>query len=319
MTTAASRLSAAASLVLASFLPASAQEVRSAVVGDTILVGDVVPVALRTTLEPGQRIAWPDTLPLGGPDAELENAARVRTRVDTLADGRLESTAVYAITPWRPGEVALPDVEIPVVSGDEVARSLTARLPTFEVASVLPADTAGIEPRPTKSVIGRNWALWPILLAILALLLLVAAGIWWLRRRRAGADAPAAPALPPRTAALAALDQAREAGLVERGEMKEFYTRVSVAVREYLGAVEPAWGEDRTTTELLAAVRAAAGPSTAAGLAPILRSADQVKFARRETDADLAYREWESARSWIVAFRWGEEDEPPDADVGEAA
>lgn len=306
-------------LLLACSGPASAQEVRSAVAGDTIRVGDVVPVALRTTLDRGQRIAWPDTLPLGGPEAELENAARVRTRVDTLADGRLEATAVYAVTPWRPGEVSLPDVEIPIVSGDEVARTLTASFPGFQVTSVLPADTAGIEPRPTKGVIGGNWSLWPILLALLALLVLAAAVIWWLRRRRRRRDVTAVPAVPPRAAALAALDRAREAGLVERGEMKEFYTRVSMAVREYLGAIEPTWGEDRTTTELLAAIRAAAGPATAAGLEPILRSADQVKFARRGADAEMAYREWEAARGWVAAFRWGEEATTSDADVGEAA
>lgn len=318
MRTAVWRLAAPA-LVLACSGPASAQEIRSAVVGDTILVGDVVPVALRTTLERGQRIAWPDTLPLGGPDAELENAARVRSRMDTLADGRLEATAVYAVTPWRPGEVSLPEVEIPVVDGDEVARTLTATLPGFDVTSVLPPDTTGIEPRPTKGVIGGNWSLWPILLAILALLLLVAAGIWWLRRRRRLADVTVVPAVPPRRAALAALDEAREAGLVERGEMKEFYTRVSVAIREYLGAIEPTWGEDRTTTELLSAIRAAAGPRAVADLEPILRSADQVKFARRETDAAMAYRDWEAARSWVAAFRWGDEADPAGADVEEAA
>ena len=120
--------------------PVSAQageEVLAAVLGDSIRVGDVVPVALRTTVTPGQRVLWPDTLDLGGPGAEVENAARVRVREDTLADGRLQVTGVYAVIPWRPGEVALPDVAIRVVAGDEVARELTATPPPFEVLSVL--------------------------------------------------------------------------------------------------------------------------------------------------------------------------------------
>lgn len=313
----AAGLIAAAAATPFAAAPAGGQELRTAVLADTIRVGDVVPVAIRATVPPGQRVFWPDTLPLGGPDSELENAARVRTREDTLPDGRLQITALYAVTPWRPGERPLPEVPVQVVSGDEAVRTLSASLPALQVTSVLPADTAGIQPRPAKGVIGRSWTLWPLLILLLALLAL-AALIWWIRRRRrrAAAPLPAAPALPPREAALAALDRAREAGLADRGEMKEFYTRISAALREYLAALEPAWGEDRTTTELLAAVRAAAGPAVAAGLGPILRSADQVKFARREPSRDVAYTEWAAARSWVSEFRW---NEPAPPDVEEAA
>lgn len=294
--------------------PARAQEARAAVLGDTIRVGDIVPVAVRTTVDPGQRVLLPDTLPLGGPDAEMENAARVRVREDTLADGRIQVTGVYSVTPWRPGQATLPEIPLQVVAGDEVARTLTAAPPAFEVVSVLPEDTTGIEPRPAKGVIGRSWSWWPILLALLALLA-VGGLLWWLwRRRRRGEAVPLAPALPPREAALAALDQARDAGLAQRGEMKEFYTRISAALRDYLAAVEPGWGEDRTTTEVLAAVRADAGPAVAAELAEHLRAADQVKFARREPDTATALREWEAARGWVVGFRW-KEPETPDVEA----
>ncbi|HUG42202.1 MAG TPA: hypothetical protein VMM12_17170 [Longimicrobiales bacterium] len=318
----ASRRAAAALVAIAALGSAApgalhGQELRAAVIGDTIRVGDVVPVALRTTVSPSQRVLWPDTLPLGGPGAEMENAARVRTRQDTLPDGRIRVTGVYAVTPWRTGEAALPEVSVQVVSGDEGVRTLTAAPPPFEVVSVLPADTAGVQPRPAKGVIGRSWSWWPLLLALVALLAVAALGWWlWRRHRRAGAPAPLVPALPPREAALAALDRVRQSGLAERGEMKEFYTRIATAIRELLAALEPAWGEDRTTTELLAAVRAEAGPATAAELAPILRDADQVKFARRQPDRAAALAEWERARAWVAAFRW---KEPPAGDVEEAA
>lgn len=290
---------------------AGAQEVRSAVGADSVRVGDVVPVALRVTLEPGQRVAWPDTLPITG-DGDVENAARVRERQDTLEDGRIRSTATYAVTPWRPGETMLPDVEIPVVGADEVARTLTASLPALDVLSVLPADTAGIEPRPPKDVIGRNWAWWPFLLLLLLVLAAIGGLVWWLRRRRAaGALVPAEPLIPPRERALAELAAVREAGLLERGETKEFYTRVSAAVRDYLAAVEPVWGEDLTTTELLGRFRAGIGPGAATGLGEVLRPIDQVKFARREPDRATALAEWDAAREWVTAFRW-----PPAAPEG---
>ena len=113
-----------------------AQDVRTAVGGDTLHVGDVVPVAVRLTVGPGERVVWPDTLPLGDREGDLENAARVRERVDTLSDGRLQVTGIYAVTPWRPGETELPELPIRVVSGDERVRTLTASLPTLDVAGL---------------------------------------------------------------------------------------------------------------------------------------------------------------------------------------
>jgi hypothetical protein len=279
-----------------------AGEARSAVLGDTIRVGDVVPVAVRVVTDRGQRVMFPDTLPLE--DDGVENAARVRVRVDTLADGRLEATATYAVTPWRVGELSLPAVEVPVVSGRERVRTVTASLPGLEVTSVLPADTAGVEPRPAKGVIGRSWAWWPILLVLAAMAALVAAVVLWRRRRRGEAEAPAAALVPPRERALARLQEARAAGLVEAGRWKDFYTRVSEALREYVAALDPEWSEDLTSTELAGRVRRAAGMGEAADLGALLRAADQVKFARRTPDRDTALAEWEGARRWVQDFTW---------------
>lgn len=288
---------------------------RSAVLGDTIRVGDVVPVAVRVVVERGERVAWPDTLPVPGED--LENAARVRERVDTLADGRLQVTGIYSVTPWRAGELSIPELPLPVVTGRETVRTLAVTLPSLDVLSVLPEDTAGLEPMPAKDVIGRNWSLWPFLVGLLALLALVAAIVWWRRRARAEEPVPLAPPVPPRERVLTLLQEAREAGLVERGEMKEFYTRVSEALREYLAVIGSGWGEDLTTTELLSRFRAQAGPEEARALAQLLRPADQVKFARRDPDAATAVAEWEAARSWVGEFHWP--PRRPDAETGEAA
>lgn len=292
-----------------------AQEVRTALASDSIHVGDVVPLAVRVTIDRDERVVWPDTVPINAVSAEVENVARVRERVDTLADGRLRVTGIYSVTPWRPGEAALPELPVRVVASDEQVRTLVARLPTLEVASVLPADTAGLDPRPAKGVIGPSWAWLPLLLLLLVLVAAVALLIAWWRRRPSREVTPARTAIPPREAALAALRAAREAGLVERGELKEFYTRIAAAVRAYLAAVDPVWSEDLTTTELVGRVRSTAGAGAASGLAAVLRPADHVKFARRHPDAATAYEEWEAAHEWVERFE-GPSAQP---DVEEAA
>lgn len=279
-----------------------AQTPRSAVLADSIHVGDVVPVAIRVTVGPGERVILPPMLDLGTED--LENAGRVREMVDTLSDGGFQVTGVYAITPWRPGIAELPDVVLQVLAADGEVRTLAAALPPMEVLSVLPLDADALDPMPARGVLGPSYVWWPFVLLLLGLLLLAAAVWSWLRRRRPATALAGAPAVAPREAALAALHDARGAGLIERGEWKEFYTRVSVALRAYLEAIEPGWSEDLTTTELLARVRATAGHEAASDLGALLRPADQVKFARRAPDAATAGREWEAAREWVERFQW---------------
>ena len=290
---------------------AAAQEPRSAVIADTIRVGDVVPVAVRVIVEPGARVLFPDTLHVAGD--RLENAATVRTGVDTLTTSAIEATAVYAVTPWRTGTLALPALEVEVVDREEGTRTLSAALPELEVVSVLPADTAGVEPKPAKGVIGRSWSWWPILLALAGLAALVLVLVVWWRRRGRGAEEALVPPLTPRERALAKLQEAREAGLVERGELKAFYSLTSEALREYLAALERRWGEDLTTTELLARVKAYAGLDAARPLRELLRAADGVKFARRRPGSDTAVAEWKAARQWVLDFELPAPPSPPTA------
>jgi hypothetical protein len=295
---------------------AAAPQQREAAAGvavDTIRVGDAVPVAVRVAIGSGERVVWPDTLPLG--ETEAENAASVRARVDTLADGRLEAEAVYSVTPWRTGEVPLPDLAVGVVGGDETVRTRSVSLPVLNVLSVLPADTAGLQPKPAKGVVGRSWAVLPIVLAALAVLAVLGGLVWWLRRRRPAEAPDEGPTISPRERALARLDAALDAGLIDRGAMKTFYTRVSHAVRGYLADLDPDWGDDLTTTEVLGRFRKQVTATGAVALAELLRPADQVKFARREPDASTARMEWQRARDWVESFDWP----PAPAPVAEEA
>ncbi|MFW5951792.1 MAG: hypothetical protein ACOCVZ_06740, partial [Gemmatimonadota bacterium] len=158
--------------------------------------------------------------------------------------------------------------------------------------------------RPARGVIGASWSYLPFLLAALALLALIAALLWWRRRRARGLAPRLEPALSPRERVLARLQEVRESGLLEDGAMKEFYRGMTGAVREYLATLERVWGEDLTSTELVARFRAQVGHTEASTLAALLRNADQVKFARRRPDRATAVAEWEELRAWVAGFHW---------------
>src|SRR5262249_41454599 len=101
------------------------------------------------------------------------------------------------------------------------------------------------------------------------------------RLARRTRQAPVAPARPAAEVALERLDALRQAGLLECGEWKPFYFGLSEILREDLGARYGFDGLDKTTPELLAALRAA--QVAGADLATIegwAASCDLVKFAK---------------------------------------
>ena len=279
--------------------PLAAQELRTAVVPESITVGDVFQAVIRVSGAGERGAAFPDSLSL---PADLELSGRRTLRQDTI-DGELVWTALYPLTAWRPGEYELPGAPVRVAAATGT-RSAVARFPTFRVRSVLPADTAGIEPKPAKDVLGANRVWWPIALGLLLLLLALAALLHWLRRRRRSRPVPVRtePALPPRERALAALDAARAGGALEAGELKRFYTEVSDALRAYLAEIDARFGTDLTTTELGAALRAAGHEDRSLELRRVLHAADLVKFARRRPGTATAAEEWQRARSWVETF-----------------
>jgi hypothetical protein len=293
------RLAWVLALALFAVSGATAQEVRVAVTPDTVTVGDVFHAAIRVEVPAGFRLEPPDSLPISG---DIENAGRRIDTTEPIEGGGERITVAYPLTAWKPGPIDLPALTLRLIGPGETPRTLNVRLPAAVVRSVLPADTTGIEPRPLKDVLGADRVWWPILLGLALALAAAAALIYWLRRRRPVPEAVLTPGLPPRERALAALDRARELGLLEAGEVKAFYTLVTDAVREFLEAVEPRWSRDLTTTELLALLKGEVEEGQRERLGDLLQSADLVKFARRRPHAATAIAEWQAARDWVASF-----------------
>jgi hypothetical protein len=280
---------------------ARAQQVRTAVLPDTATVGDVVRAAVWVHLPTGWRVAFADSLAASD---TLENAGKRLLTERPGQRGGVEVAATYPVTPWRTGNLSLPSVRLRVV-GPGVDSVIEARFPRLHVHSVLPADTTKQQPKPPRDVLGADRLLWPYILAALLALLLLALLAWWLwrrrRRRAAVVVAPIEDALAPRDRAIRELDRARAAGLLESGEVKAFYCRSTDAVRRYLAELDPAWGADRTTSELIPRLRAL-DLGVAAALARLLDRSDLVKFARLRPSQGEAFSDWAELRRWVESF-----------------
>lgn len=273
---------------------AQAQQPQASVVPEAITVGDVFHAAIRLETPGNATIAAPESLALG-PD--LEVAGLRELRVDT-AGGVRRTTVIYPLTAWRPGTYTLDELSLLVVS-DTGDRSVAVRFPEFSVRSVLPADTAGIEPQAAKDVIGASRVWWPFLLGLLAAALAAALlYAWWRRRARPEPAVALMPAIAPRDAALADIDELRRSGLLERGELKPFYERLTETLRRYAATVDPTWSTDLTTRELSVRMRDA-GIGDALALTRVLGTADLVKFARASISTAHGVGDLDAARAWV--------------------
>lgn len=293
-------------LVIAAWsMPAAAQSVRVAAVPDSGTVGTVFRVAVQVDAPAGTEIVFPDTLPLNDP---LENTSLVDRR-DQAEGETARVTAVYAVTAWRPGVHPLPSLAVGLRGGG-AERTLDVTMPQLVVRSVLPADTTGIELKPAASVIGRNWVLWPLIVAAALLLLAIAALIWWWRRRRRMRPVAVLPAIGARERALAQLDSLAAEDLAGRGDLHGFYSRLSETLRQYLAGTRHELGADLTTTELAALLPW--DDTRVRELMPLLQRADMVKFARAQPTVSDAADDLRQARAWIAA-------EPEPQPMAEAA
>ncbi|MEK7767891.1 MAG: hypothetical protein AAB368_16800, partial [bacterium] len=202
------------------------------------------------------------------------------------------------MVPWSATSTGTPALAFTVQVPGAGPHTLTVSPAAVKVISVLATAKDAGEPRPLKGVIGfRSW--WPWILGALAVI--VAAGGWWwwrrVRRRRAAEAAgldPSVTAVPPQIAAREALAALLASGLLEEGSIKPFYIELSDILRRYLEGRVGVPALDRTTAELLPALRGL--PALRAILPEIrvfLDECDLVKFAKYVPDpadvqADIA-------------------------------
>jgi len=201
------------------------------------------------------------------------------------------------------------------------------------IAVVLPAvgDTLRIEVapsiedarpellRPLHSV-GKLGPRWGTTIALASLLLMAVLGVlfWWFRRRAGMAPVPVIPAEPAHLVALRELDRLRRDRLLEGGRFEEFYVRGSHVLREYAGRRFRLPVLDSTTTETFDYLRSTTvAESAVEAIIPLLRAADEVKFARHEPQSADGEHWLGRAREFVDATTLVEEPTAEeDGDIG---
>tara|TARA_B100000749_G_scaffold118324_1_gene90681 strand:- start:1211 stop:2146 length:936 start_codon:yes stop_codon:yes gene_type:complete len=174
------------------------------------------------------------------PEWELEDPLEIRSS-EFLTSG-LENIGRYEIVFWDTGKVVIPGIAITILNMDSsFAYDVTADTMFMEVVSITEQDPSfkqsggGIMPikDPVPVRIPLPWQ--TIILSILLLGILIAIGLIWKKRLKADVSYEERPEYlkEPDIIALEKLDNLDQSGLLEKGEIKEFYAQLSLILREY--------------------------------------------------------------------------------------
>ncbi len=246
----------------------------------TVSIGDPITVTIRLTRPPDARVT------VFEPERSLGDIALLDRRSagpEKLPDGRVQDTRVLRLARYETGETRIPSFEAVFVdAGGREGRVATAPVP-ISVTTVLaegdarPADIKNPAVMPERP-------LWPWLVAGAVAAAAIALWIRRGRRARPAERAAAAPPGPPRPAhetAYAELERLLSSGLLEKGQLKQFYIELAEILRRYLTARFGVETFERTTSEILEALRAVRLPVRAlAATADFFAACDMVKFAK---------------------------------------
>ena len=245
---------------------------------DTVRVGDPFTVSIRVRVPLGASIEFPAAPDSGGPVEPLD-PVQIGTTADSIA---VDQTATYRLAAWRTGTFQIPFADV-LVRQDIGNRRVEVSGVVIHVASVLPPDTTGIEPKPQRGVFtfGLPWWIWALLAALVVAVMMLIVWLWRRRRRRP------IPQEAPFSIAEREFNRIEAIELLAAGERARYVTLMIEVLRDYLAAVVSGASTAQTSHELASAMRKA-GIGTYARSAALLSEVDLIKFARRSVSAERA-------------------------------
>jgi len=272
-------------------------------------VGDPIPLRLRASYRAGFEVVLPELPAQWGPFEVREQAL-----LDPVAQENGDFIVVREATVvlWSPGEhETLPFAVGYRMDGGEPGQ---VRVPpiTITVASVLPEGEGGQDGSVEKHDLKPQVSLpeppvWPWLLLSMLAAALLSQGVRWLinRLQRTKSAEPGVQVEEkderfPEEIAYDELDRITTLDLPAQGEFKRHYTLVTDCARVYVEGIYHVPAMDRTTAELLAAMRSERITGEPLSLLrPLLEDADLVKFAKLEPSVKQARAAIVQARQMV--------------------
>ena len=293
---------------------------------DSVEMAEVFELRVEVPVPSGSMVYFPTTVPATG---DVESFTPVDWRARRGPNGGATIELRYALIPFGEGMIALPPLDVITMplegeaEGQDIpgssivgvweerqpslryTRSFTP--PTIWVAPVYSSEdvVAGMSPRGPDDVVGFSWS-WPSM-GLVLLFSAVIGGAVVTTTREWLADRPEPePAPPPGPTSL---DEARKQALTEFDRLlaagpypaecaHELYEESSGIVRGYVERLDPGWGPELTSTELMDRLKGRA--SEAALFEAEMRTAEAVKFGLLRPHAEPTAAHLTVLRAWLA-------------------
>lgn len=204
--------------------------------------------------------------------------------VDTVKkDGSYELIKKYGLTQFDSGRYVIPSVKILIDKKPYFSDSIRVEVANVKVDTLQQKMYDIKDITPAEDGIG-DW--WKYILAVV-IILAIGAGIYWYVKKHQKKKIEEEVYKTPIEKATSLLNNLEQKELVQKGEIKEYYSELTDIARNYIEEAIHIPAMESTTSELIQAIRTASTkkkmtltPETVENLERVLRQADLVKFAK---------------------------------------
>ena len=277
-------------LLLVLFLSAfsSHSQVTATIDSTTLKIGSQINYSIKVEADSSDLVVFPE----GQTFFPLE--AVEASEIDTLTkDQAYQFNRVYKLTQFDSGAYTIPPQKILINDKTYFTDSINVAFKAVKVDTTK-QKLYDIKPIITVEKPQSYW--WLYLIGILLLLSGIGGLIYWLVwRKKPLTEAEEIALLPPYERAKMALETLNASNYLERGDIKSFYSELTMALRKYLDEKVYDRAMESTTDELISRLillkegnQIPLKKESIENISSILRRADLVKFAKSKPDIELA-------------------------------
>lgn len=285
------------------------QEIEVTLSPDTtaILIGDQIGFTVRATFPRGINAsleAKTDTLA-----GKIVILGKSQRDTSITADGKMTVTDRYLITSFDSGYYSIPPFYAEVRSGDSLKRYYSGyAYLDVKRPDVTPRDTTDvifdIVP-PRKAPVTFREILPYLVIALIAAIVIYLLARFLPRNPLRRFVRPPAPEEPAHIIAMRELARLREEELWQKGEVKEYYSRLSDIIRRYIDNRYGISSPELTTDETVRMLQRAAvtTPDQMTLVKDLLLLSDMVKFAKYLPQSEIHERSYDDAVRFVEMTR----------------
>lgn len=249
-----------------------------------ILIGQQAHITVSATADKGADVVFPEWKPNTYLVPGLELLA-IDGDTAKAADGQVNISRRLTVTSFDENIYAIPPVEVKVNGKSYKGQQIALKVVTVDVDTLHPNNFF-----PPKDVQNNPflWSEWKSIFWLSVLIVLLGlAGYWLLLRLKANKPIMASiriiKRVLPHQKAMKAIDQIKAEHMTASEDQKQYYTRLTDTLRQYINERFGFNATEMTTSEIIYNLQQAGDQTMIGELKDLFETADLVKFAKYST------------------------------------